>query len=139
VLDLGRATGGVVSDGRGVGTILDDDAGPTVSVSDLAVAEPKTGSTIVHMPVRLSGPASGTVTVDYFTYYWSAVAPDDFSVTYGTLTFPTGTTQQNIDISVVGDGVKEGQETAVVHAYGSTGAPILDPDGVLAISDPAPK
>jgi hypothetical protein len=75
--------------------------------------------------------------VDFTTEDRSAVAPADYTTTFGTLTFPPGTIRQQIRIPVRGDNRYESNETFAVvlsnpfaaNISGSTGiATVLDDD-----------
>ena len=45
VVNLSNATNATLGDGQGVGTITDDDAAPTLTISDVTVAEGNSGTT----------------------------------------------------------------------------------------------
>ena len=54
------------------------------------------------------------VTVNYATANGTALAPGDYLATSGVLTFPIGTTAAKINVSVVGDIIREPNETFYV-------------------------
>ena len=120
------------------GTILDNDAPATISISDTTLAEGDEGShpTSVGVGILQSG---YTVTVNYATANGTATAPGDYAAKSGTLTFPPGTTILNILLSVVADGVAEPNETFYVNLSGATNATLSDSQGSLTIfnDDPA--
>ena len=60
---------------------------PEITTDDAATSEPGSGTTVVHVPVRLSSEMENTVTVDYATADGTAHAGDDYVATSGTLTF----------------------------------------------------
>jgi Calx-beta domain-containing protein len=71
-VDLSNALNGNVLAGSGTGTILDDDASPTISVANASVTEGNVGDTTLSFDVTLSVASAGTVTVDYTTTDGSA-------------------------------------------------------------------
>jgi hypothetical protein len=114
-LNLSNATGGIaIADAAGLGTIQNDDADPTVSVANAAVVEGDTGTTTLSLPVTLSGPSGREVDVDYATSDGTATAGSDYTATSGTLVFNAGETSHQIDITVSGDFLDEGDETITV-------------------------
>ena len=87
---------------------------------------------------RLNGDVSGGFTVDYATADGSAVQPDDYTFTSGTLTF-AGTNGESYDINVpiVDDGLDENQEAFVVNLsnISNTSITINTPQASGNISD----
>jgi Calx-beta domain len=114
-LNLSNATGGLpIDDAQGVGTIQNDDADPTVSVASASVNEGDAGTTTLSLPVTLSGPSGREVDVDYATSDGTATAGSDYAATSGTLVFAAGETTKQVDVTVTGDFLNEGDETLTV-------------------------
>jgi len=114
-LNLSNATGGIaIADAQGVGTIVNDDLDPTVSVGNASVVEGDIGTTTLSLPVTLSGPSGREVDVDYATSDGTATAGSDYSATSGTLVFAAGETSKQIDVTVTGDLWVESNETLSV-------------------------
>lgn len=114
-LNLSNATGGIaIADPQGVGTIVNDDLDPTVSVGNASVVEGDIGTTTLSLPVTLSGPSGREVDVDYATSDGTATAGSDYTATSGTLVFAAGETSKQIDVTVNGDLLVEGNETFTV-------------------------
>jgi chitinase len=114
-LHLSNATGGIaIADAQGVGTIVNDDLDPTVSVGNASVLEGDIGTTALSLPVTLSGPSGREVDVDYATSDGTATAGSDYTATSGTLVFAAGETSKQIDVSVTGDLLVEGNQTFTV-------------------------
>ncbi len=65
--------------------------------------------------VKLSATANSPVTVDFATANGTAIAPVDYIPTSGTLTLPAGTSAASINVTVIGDTVKESNETFYVN------------------------
>ncbi|HEY3019482.1 MAG TPA: Calx-beta domain-containing protein [Solirubrobacteraceae bacterium] len=94
--------------GSGTGTIVDNDAPPTITVGSVSATE---GTTAV-FSVTLSGPSGRTITVSYATVPGSAAAGADFTPVTGTLTFAPGETAKTVPVTVAGDtDTGEGPET----------------------------
>jgi hypothetical protein len=72
---------------------------PTLSITGVKKTL-KSGSAVVHFPVKLSVASTRTVTVHYQTNDGTAVQPKDYTTKSGTLTFAPGATTQNVDVTV---------------------------------------
>ena len=111
----------------------------SISIDDVSVPEPTSGSTVAPFTVKLSAPQSNTVTVNFQTADNTAMsALGDYTPTSGTLTFNPGETFQTISVPVLADGDNtEVAETFFVNLSGATGgATIADPQGVGTITPP---
>ncbi len=91
-------------------TILDDDPVPTIRFSAPAytVGEGDGPATI---SATLSAPSGLTVAADYGTGDGTALAGSDYVTASGRLTFTPGITIQTFDVSILDDGLTEGDET----------------------------
>jgi hypothetical protein len=134
-LNLSSPVNGTVSDAQGVGTIIDNDPPPAVSVGDCAVAEGNTGQVPCNFTVSLSAPSSFTAGVSYATADGTATAPVDYTPAAGTLTFTPGTSSQPVAVPVLGDTVVELDETFFVNLTGPVNATLGDAQGVGTIGD----
>ena len=148
-LFLGTPTGtcgATVTDGEAVGTIRNDDGpspSPTppptpnvlITIGNKRVKEGDSLTRPCFLPVRLSAPATQTVTVRFATADGSATEDSDYARNSGTLTFAPGTTEQRVEITVFGDTVddKGRRETVLVNLSGPTGATISDAQGKCKI------
>ena len=135
-VNLSNATNATISDAQGVGTITDNDGGPSLSINDVTVPEGTGVTTTATFTITLSATSGQTVTVDYATANGTATAPSDYaSVATTTVTFAPGTTTQTVNISVVGDTLDEPDETFFVNLSNATNATISDAQGVGTITD----
>lgn len=125
----------VVVDGQGVGTIVNDDPLPSLSINDVTVVEGNSGTTNAVFTVTLSAASGQTVTVNYATADGTATQPADYTSTSGTLTFTPGQTTRTITVPVVGEAVPEANETYFVNLSGATNATIADNQGVGTITN----
>ena len=117
LVDLTKATGATIADDEGVGTILDDDAAPTVQVpSGLSIPEGQTGdTTYASIDVTLSAPSGQEVDVDWATADGTATeAGTDYTGKSGTVHFGAGETSATVVIPVIGDVASEADETFTV-------------------------
>ena len=90
VVNLDTATNAVIADAQGQGTILDDDAPPTLSINDVSVSEGDSGTVNTVFTVSLSRPLAVGVTVTYATADGTASAGSDYVAAGGILTFLPG-------------------------------------------------
>ena len=109
-----------IDDGVSIGTILAQ-AGPSLSIADASAGE---GETMI-FSVTLSEAATQPVTVDYAAGMHSgglnpATPGDDFVVVSGTLTFPTGETEQPVAVGIQSDTIDEADETFLVELTNQT-------------------
>lgn len=134
-LNLGAPTNASISDGLGVGTIIDNDAPLTVSIADNTIAE-QTGE--LSFTLELSRTYPQSVSVSYGTTNVSAAAGQDYTGESGTVTFTAGTTQQQINIAILDDNVFEGNETFQVNLNTPTGGVTIgDGQAIGTITDAA--
>ena len=98
-IELFNARNAVIEDGRGRGTIENDDF-PSLSIGNVSVAEGHIGTTSAVFTVTLSSALSQKATVRYSTANGSANAGSDYTAVSGTLTFLPGVTAQTIAVPV---------------------------------------
>jgi Calx-beta domain len=138
-VDLSSPSNGNVLAGSGTGTILDDDASPTISVANASVTEGNAGDTTLSFGVTLSVASASTVTVHYTTADGSAtVANGDYDAASDTLTFDPGETTQTVDVTVHGDTTYETNETLTLDLSNANGATIADDSGTGTITNDTP-
>lgn len=129
-VNLSNASNATIVKDQGLGTILNDDALPKLSINDVSVTEGNSGTAAAVFTVTLT-PASGqTVTVSYATADGTAkVGGNDYLPKSGTLTFAPGETRKTISVTVIGDTVKERNETFFVNLGLATRAAISRTQG----------
>jgi hypothetical protein len=110
--------------GLGIATIQDDDPLPAVTPGTATVVEGNADTTTISIPVSLTNASSRTITVDWTTLDYQAVAGEDFAAASGTLTFLPGETTQTIDVQVLGDTVVEPDEQFLITTSNPTNARI---------------
>src|SRR5438552_2317402 len=135
-LDLSNATNANIFDNSGLGTIMNDDPIPDVSIDDQSIAEGDTGTSTLTFNVTLSHPSADTMTVDYTTNDGTAtVADGDYDAASGTVTFDPGQTTQTVDVTINGDTTHETDETFTVDLSNASNAGIADGSGIGTITN----
>jgi hypothetical protein len=119
----------VIADGQAVGTILDDDSPPTLTIGDVTQAEGRSGASYFVFTVTLSAATDLPVTVSFSTASGTARSGEDYVAAAGTVTFAPGQTTKTILIQVKGDRKKESHETFFVNLGGVSGAILGDRQG----------
>ena len=125
---------------------VDDEAKPAI-VTDRAIAREGDDEAVV-FTVRLDGPASSTVTVDYATAdgagVWAgtgtATAGVDYTATSGTLSFAAGETSKSVSVPILDDVIDEGSEYFLLRFSNPQGATLEDREveGVIRNTDLIP-
>ncbi|MBT9315774.1 Calx-beta domain-containing protein [Leptothoe spongobia] len=113
-LELNNSINATIVDGRGVGTIRNDDQ-LEISSNGIIINEGDSGTTEATFTVRLSDIYDETVTVEYETEDGSALSDSDYTPASGTLSFAPGETEQTITVDVTGDEDPEPDETFSVN------------------------
>lgn len=140
-LKLSGAKGAELADGEATGTILDNDAPPSVSVgAPVSVPEGQTGDVaFATVDVTLSAASGLDVSVDWATAEGTAtVADNDFVADAGQLDFAPGETSKTVLIEVVGDVTSEGDETFDVVLSSPVNATLGSATDVVTIVDNDP-
>ncbi|MEH2213935.1 Calx-beta domain-containing protein [Nostoc sp.] len=136
-VNLLGATNAAIADNLAVATIINDDNQPTISISDVSIAEDNTGTTSnANFTISLSNPSYQQVTVNYNTNDGTAkVSDSDYNSAFGTITFNPGETSKTLSIGVIGDNQSEANETFSVNLSGATNGTIADSLGMATIID----
>ncbi len=122
---LSNASGAIIAEGNGVGTILNDDI-PTISINDVIRNEGDAGVTIFAFTVGIVGGGSALQNINFTaaTSGGNATAGSDYIPLNTTASIPVGQSSATINVSVNGDLLIEGDETFNVNLSGVTGATI---------------
>jgi hypothetical protein len=133
-VNLSNPTVGEITDGQGVGTIVDNDPPPTLSINDVSITEGNRGTKLLTFTVTLSAQSEKWISVNYATADGTAKTADhDYQVTSGTLSFAPGQTTATFSVVIYGDKKKEPNETFVVNLSGASEATIVDGVGIGTI------
>ena len=107
---------------------------PTLSVNNKSVTEGAAGTTKnAVFVVKRSGSTAGSSTVKYATANGTATAGSDYTAKSKTLTFAAGVSTMKVKVPVLGDNVREPNETFSLQLSSPTGATISDATGVATI------
>jgi hypothetical protein len=131
-VNLTAAAGANITDGQGVGTIVDNDPPPTLTITArVSGKEGNTNTTVFTFFVTLSAPSEKEVRVNFATANGTATTADnDYVAKSGTLVFAPGQTSKSIPVTVKGDKKKEANETFFVNLSDAMNATIVGPQGV---------
>ncbi|HLA79296.1 MAG TPA: Calx-beta domain-containing protein [Vicinamibacteria bacterium] len=133
-VNLSAATNATIGHAQGQGTILNDEAGPTLSINDVTVTEGDAGAADAAFTVSLSWPSSLPVTVRADTANGTATAGSDYTAVVSRLvTFAPGVTTQTVNVPVSGDLTVEPTETFLVNLSAPTNGTLADTQGVGTI------
>lgn len=131
-VNLTTVVGATISDAQGLGTILNDDAAPTpsISIADYSAIEGNSGTKLFTFVVSLSNASTSNVTVQYATANGTTKSKGngrDLNAASGTITFLTGgQTTQTINVTVLGDTTVESNEIFFVNLSNASGASLAD-------------
>lgn len=131
-----------VGTGRGIGTIVDDDAPPTILIDDISVKEYNGGQTTAALRLRLSAPSGQAVRVNYATANGTATAGSDYGAVAPTqIAFNTNSLYAYARVLINGDLLNEANETFLVNLSSPLNATIADNQGAGTIlnDDAAPS
>jgi Calx-beta domain-containing protein len=138
-VDLSNAIGGTIAGPQAVGTIVSDDADPTVSVDDVALAEGDVGPSTASFTLSLSTASEKTVTITYGTSGAGATPGVDYTSTTATATFLPGDTIATVDVEFLGDSTFETDEDVALDLSDEDNVTIGDGQGLATIvNDDAP-
>ena len=135
-LHLFNATSGAVLGNQSTASLVitDDEVTLQFSAATYSVLEDQTNAVI---SVTRIGSGGGTVGVSYSAVAGSATAGTDFTVSGGTLSFPTGVTNVTVLVPLLDDIVSETNETVLLALASPTGGATLGAvsNAVLRIVD----
>jgi hypothetical protein len=133
---LANPTNANIADGAATLTITDDDATPTLSITDGATPEGNAGNTPIELTVSLSAPSGRDVTVAASTNNGTASGGLDFASQSATaLSIPAGSTSVPVPVVVFGDVLDEADESFSVALAGATNATLADGTATVSIQD----
>ena len=131
-VNLASPTNATIADSQGIGTILDNDAPPSLTINDVTVNENAGTATFT---VTLSAVSSLPVSVAFSTSNGTATSGADYTAATGTLNFAAGVTTQTITVPILEDTLNEVNETFNVSLANPTNATIARGSGLGTIID----
>ncbi|HEY3027675.1 MAG TPA: Calx-beta domain-containing protein [Pyrinomonadaceae bacterium] len=126
-----NVTGAIVTDGRAVGTIQNDDS-PLLSINDVTMNEGNNGTTIFTFTVTSSSPApAGGITFDIGPQDHTAIAAGNDYVARSLTgqTILAGSNKYLFEVTVNGDTLVEPNETFLVNVTNVSNAEVADGQG----------
>ena len=135
-LRIYNAVNATIVDRTGRVTIFDDDPAPAMSIGDVSVTEPTSGSSTMSFPVTLSARSGRTISVSYVVTAGTATSGTDYvASSTGQLVLPAGTTTATIPVSVLSDNIVESSETVQVTLHSPVNVTLIDSSAVGTILD----
>lgn len=129
-VSLSGAVNATLGDNQALGTILNDDPMPTLSIGDATLKEGNTGSTNAVFTVTLSNPSGLPTTAYYATASGNATAGSDYTAISGYFSLPAGSTSTNLTVPVNGDLQIETDEVFYLDLSSVANAILLKREGV---------
>ncbi len=134
VVDSEPGDGGAIADGWSLTiTVTNQQALPSINISDPVLEEGQSGITNAVFIVSLSSTSSLPVAVDYETADGTATANTDYVPQTGTILFPPGSLEQTALVPVIGDILFEPHETFFLLLSQPTNAILADAIGMATI------
>ena len=116
-VNLSGATGAAISDSQGIGTILDAQSQPVLTINDVTTTE---GGNEV-FTVSLSGASAFPVTVSFASSDGTATAGSDYNSKSGSVSFAPGETSKLVTYATLTDSTFEGTESFFVDLSAASG------------------
>lgn len=143
-VSLSGARGATIARTQATGTILNDDATPTlsqqrldvvpspprISIGDAEVLEGQSRYTVMIFTVTLSSPAERPISVQFRTVEGTASAGSDFVSATEQVRFARGAVSQTVRVLVRGDKAVEGDEAFFVRLSDARGADVARAEAV---------
>src|SRR5438034_398085 len=116
-----------IADGQGVGTIVNDDTQPTISINNVSHNECNSGTTNYDLTACPTRRSSDLITVHYSTADNTATVADaDYIAASGTFIFAPGETSHTVTVQIGSASYRERTEIFVVTVYTTANARIAD-------------
>ncbi|MGG6266473.1 Calx-beta domain-containing protein [Leptolyngbya sp. AN03gr2] len=118
-----------------IATIVDNDAIPTVSITNVSQAEGNSGNTAFQFEVTLSNASDEEIVLNYNTKDGTAtIADNDYErIESGIIRFAPGTTNQTITVNVKGDTKREREETFSIELSTTTPELVTIPTTAIGV------
>lgn len=131
-VNLSSPSGALLGQGSALVTLTDDEANPTLTISDVLTSE---DAGTVTFTATLSASTGFPVSADWTTGDITATAPADYVSASGTVTFSGGSTSETIVIGLTDDVVIESDETFELLLSNPTGLTLGTLAAVATIGD----
>ena len=132
-VNLTAAVNASIADNQGLGTIIDDDPTPTLSIDDVTVDE---ATATADFTVTLSAAGGQDVSVTVSTVNGTATAGTDYNAVISKeVTIPAGSTSAKVSVTILEDELHEVDQTYFVNLSSPVNASIGDGQGLGTITD----
>ncbi|MBE9008944.1 hypothetical protein IQ250_01785 [Pseudanabaenaceae cyanobacterium LEGE 13415] len=132
-VNLSGALNAEIGDNQGLGTIIDNDAPPAITIADTSISEGQSGTKVMTFTLTLAAPSEKPVSVNYSTANGTAIAGQDYIATNGTVQFQPGQTTRTVNVQILGDQIVEANETLFLNLTSSIFATIADNQAIGTI------
>jgi hypothetical protein len=133
-VNLSNSVNAVIGKPIGVGTILNTNPVPSITISDYKNISGTFGTTAFTFTITLSAPSQQTISVHYATADGTAtLAENDYQAASGTCNFLPGQTSATITVQVVGTTTFEADETFFVNLSNPINATLANTQGTGTI------
>lgn len=132
---LSRSVNSVVIHGQGLGVIVDDDASPVLTISDVSTVEKDAGIRALSFTLRLSTKSGRPVSVDFQTADDTATAESDYVPTSGTATIPPGKLLTKVTVPIIGNRTSEDIESFFLNLFNPVNATLGNAQALATIKD----
>jgi hypothetical protein len=135
-VNLTSPTNATLADAQGVGTIVNDDPMPSVSIGDVSKVEGAAGTfSQLIFTVTLSAVSGVTSKVRFATANRSALAASDYAAKGGTLSIAAGKTTGTVAVTVKGDAAIEPDETFALILSAPVNVTVADGEALGTIAN----
>jgi hypothetical protein len=110
-------------DSQAIVTIVDDE--PRISISGVSALEGNSGNTPFVFTVSLAAEYDQTVTVDFATADYTAIAGTDYVAASGTVTFIAGDTSETVTVQGIGNTTPEAEKYFYVNLSGASANAVI--------------
>ncbi|MBI5730269.1 MAG: DUF11 domain-containing protein, partial [Ignavibacteriales bacterium] len=137
-INLSNSIGAAIGDGQGIGTIINDDGSPSLSINDISIIEGNSGTKFLNFTISLSAASGVNTTVSYATLNNTAIGNatpgiGDYTMKNDVVVLNAGTTSLIVDVPINGDLDIETDEQFYVDLNNSINASISKGRGVGTI------
>ena len=132
---LTNVSNSLITKDTGIGTIIDNDPLPALSINDVPLTEGDDGTQNANFTVRLSQVSGQIVTVQFTTEDDTAKSGEDYQQQTGEITFAPGELEKTISVKVNGDRRQELTKSFNIKLTNANNALITQGTGIGTIFD----
>jgi hypothetical protein len=132
---ISNPTVGRISQSQSIGTIIDDDPPPSLSIGDVTSGEGNTGISTANFPVFLSTPSGKPITVQFTALGNTATGDIDYFSVKGTVSLFAGQSVSQAVVFIKPDTLNEDDETFFVDLSNPLNATLSDARAMAVILD----